>query len=160
MSEELLRRQLYDSFKNRAILYYLIYDELRDEVGAAKAAEIMRRAIYERGEQIGKKYAAFAPNDFEGLKEAFLAHIPDEGRMFSPQVLRCDEGGLDIRFHRCPLKDAWLEARLPEEEVAAICRIAAAIDNGTFEAAGFEFTADTFQPGGDGCCYLHIRPGK
>ena len=28
-----------------------------------------------------------------------------------------------------------------------------------FEAAGFEFFADTWQPGGEGCCYLHIRPG-
>ena len=36
---------------------------------------------------------------------------------------------------------------------------AVAVDNGTFESAGFEFSADTWQPGGDGCCYLHIRPG-
>ena len=29
MSEEQLRAQLYDSFKNRAMIYYLIFDELR-----------------------------------------------------------------------------------------------------------------------------------
>ena len=33
MSDENLRRQLYDSYKNRAIIYYLIYDELRNECG-------------------------------------------------------------------------------------------------------------------------------
>ncbi|NQT36256.1 MAG: L-2-amino-thiazoline-4-carboxylic acid hydrolase [Planctomycetes bacterium] len=160
MSEEKFRQQLYDSFANRAHLYYLIFDEMRAELGEARAAEIMKRAIYKRGRQKGKKYAPFAPGDFEGLKEAFVGGIPDNGAMFSPEVLRCDAEGLDIKFKRCPLKEAWLESGLAEDEVAKICAIAATVDNGTFESAGFEFSADTFEPGGDGCCYLHIRPGK
>ena len=41
-----------------------------------------------------------------------------------------------------------------------MCEIAAHVDNGTFEGAGFEFSADTWSPGGEGCCRLHIRPGK
>jgi hypothetical protein len=44
--------------------------------------------------------------------------------------------------------------------LARLCRIAGRIDNGTFEAAGFEFWADTWQPGRDGYCHLHVRPGK
>jgi hypothetical protein len=80
--------------------------------------------------------------------------------MFQPEVLKSDDTGVDIKFHACPLREAWQEAGLPDDEIAAICRIAARIDNGTFEAAGFEFHADTWQPGGDGCCLLHIRPGK
>ncbi len=160
MSEEALRDQLYASFKNRALIYWQIYDELRGEVGGQRAEEILKRAIYRRGQEKGKKYARFAPNDLEGLREAFVGGIPDEGRMFQPEVLRSDAQGLDIKFHGCPLRDAWLESGLREEEVATICRIAATIDNGTFESAGFRFSADTFQPGGDGCCYLHIRPGQ
>ena len=161
MREENLRRELYDSFKNRAMLYYLIFQELRDEVGAEKAEEILGRAIYRRGaEKSGPKYAKYGPDDLAGLKEAFLGGIPDDGRMFDPEVIRDDADGLDIKFRGCPLRDAWQEAGLPDDEVATICRIAARIDNGTFEAAGFEFAADTWQPGGDGCCYLHIRPGK
>ncbi|NLY02227.1 MAG: L-2-amino-thiazoline-4-carboxylic acid hydrolase [Rhodopirellula sp.] len=160
MPQSELQRQLYDSFKNRAILYYLIYDELRGELGAEKAEEILQRAIYRRGAQKGPKYAPFAPADLEGLKTAFLSGIPDEGRMFQPEVLRSDASALDIKFHGCPLRDAWLEEGLPEKEVATMCRIAARIDNGTFESAGFEFFADTWQPGGDGCCCLHIRPKK
>ncbi len=157
MSDKELRRQLYDSFKNRAILYYLIYDELRTELGAEKAEEILKRAIYRRGAQKSTKYAPFAPSDLEGLRESFLGGIPDEGQMFQPEVLRCDGEALDIKFHGCPLRDAWLEEGLPEEEVATMCRIAARVDNGTFESAGFDFSADTWQPGGEGCCYLHIR---
>jgi hypothetical protein len=159
--EQLLREQLYDSFKNRAMIYYLIFDELRKELGAERAESILGRAIYRRGAQKGsEKYARFAPNDLQGLKRAFLGGIADEGRMFQAEVLRDDAAALDVKFHRCPLREAWQEAGLPDEEVATLCRIAARIDNGTFESAGFEFHGDTWQSGGDGCCLLHFRPGK
>ncbi len=161
MSEEALREQLYASFKNRAILYYRIFDEMRKEIGAERAEAILGRAIYQRGAQKGKqKYAQYGPDNLAGLKEAFIGGLPDEGRMFQPELIRADDEALDIKFHACPLREAWLEEGLPDEEVATICRIAARVDNGTFEAAGFQFEADTWQPGGDGCCYLHIRPGK
>jgi hypothetical protein len=159
MSEQALRDQLYDSFKNRALIYWLMFDELRQELGAEKAESLMKQAIYRRGAQKGPKYARYAPANLEGLKQAFVDGLPDDGRMFQPEVQRCDAGGLDIKFHGCPLKQAWQEAGLPDEEVATLCRIAARIDNGTFESAGFRFSADTWQPGGEGCCYLHIRPG-
>jgi hypothetical protein len=52
-----------------------------------------------------------------------------------------------------------LDAGLPEAEVAALCRVAAEVDRGLFEAAGFRFQADTYRPGSEGCCFLHVRPG-
>lgn len=160
MSEEKLREQLYYAFKHRAILYYLIFDEMRKELGAEKAEEILSRAIYRRGAQRGKeKYARFGPHDLAGLKAAFLDGLADDGRLFQPEVTRDDPGGVDIKFRACPLRDAWQEMGLPDEEVARMCRIAARIDNGTFEAAGFQFSADTWQPGAERCCWLHIRPG-
>jgi hypothetical protein len=161
MTEDNLRRQLYDSFKNRAMIYYLIFDELRGECGQERAEEVLSRAVYRRGAEKGREnFARFAPNDLASLQQAFLGGIPDEGRMFQPEVLESNATGIDIKFHACPLREAWQEVGLPEDEVATLCRIAARIDNGTFEAAGFKFHADTWQPGGDGCCCLHIRPGK
>jgi hypothetical protein len=160
VSEAQLRQQLYDSYKNRALIYWLIYDELRKELGAAKAEDLMKRAIYQRGAQKGGKYAAHAPADLDGLRKTFLGGLADDGRMFRPEVLRSDAEALDIKFHACPLREAWLEEGLPDMEVATLCRSAARIDNGTFESAGFEFHADTWQPGGEGCCCLHIRPGR
>ncbi len=161
MSEDLLRSQLYESFKNRALIYHLIFDELREELGQDRAEEILSRAIYRRGQQRGReKYARFAPADLAGLKAAFLEGVADEGKMFQPEVLRDDAQGLDIQFHACPLRDAWQQAGLADEDVAVLCRIASQIDEGTFEAAGFRFSIDTWQPGGQGCCRLHIRPGK
>jgi hypothetical protein len=152
-----LRQQLYDSFKNRAMIYYLVFDELRRELGAAKAEEILKRAIYRRGAEKGAKYAPFAPHDFEGFRQAFIGGLPDDGAMFQPEVLRCDAAALDIKFARCPLREAWQEAGLPDEEVATLCRIAARIDNGTFESAGFHFSAETWQPSGEGCCCLRFH---
>jgi hypothetical protein len=38
MSEEMLRRQLYDAFANRAHIYHLLFRQLRSELGAEKAA--------------------------------------------------------------------------------------------------------------------------
>jgi hypothetical protein len=159
MSEvEALRAQLKNAMKARAMVYAAVYDELEAELGAAKAEAIMRRAIHKRGLAIGAQFARFGPRDIEGLRTAFLEFIPDGGRPFAPEVKRCDAGGLDIKFHACPLKEAWLEAGMAAEKVAKLCSIAGVVDNGTFEAAGFAFHADTWRPGDEGCCFLHIRP--
>jgi hypothetical protein len=159
VSEEKLRDELQASFKNRAILYYLIFDELRKEIGPDRAEEILKRAIYRRGEQIGAQFTQYGPDNLDGLKNAFLAIIPEGGRMFDPQVQHSDAAGLDIHLEACPLKDAWEELDLSEEDRITMCRIAGEIDKGTFEAAGFQFEPDTWQPGRSGCCHLHIRPG-
>ncbi len=157
--EEKLRSELLTSFKNRAVVYYLIFDELRKDIGPDKAEEIMRRAIYRRGEQLGEPFRKFSPNDLKGLCSAFLAMIPDEGRMFRPNVQRSDEEVLDIDLEACPLKDALEELGLDSQDRVTMCRIAGELDKGMFEAAGFSFEPDTWQPGRSGCCHLHIRPG-
>jgi hypothetical protein len=161
MSEvEALRVQLANAMKARAMVYAAVYDELEAELGAAQAETILKRAIHKRGLAIGKQFARFGPRDIEGLRAAFMAFIPDGGRPFAPQVKRCDAGGLDVKFHACPLKEAWLEAGMNAEKVAKLCAIAGVVDNGTFEAAGFAFHADTWRPGEEGCCFLHVRPGN
>jgi len=159
MSEQDLREQLYASYKNRAMMYYHIFQELRQEVGDEKAVEIMKRGIYNRGLEIGKKYAKYAPADLDGLKNAFLASSADNGKMFDPEVLRCDAARLEIKMNRCPLKEVWQDAGLGDREIARMCDIAAAVDDGTFEGAGFRFSAETWKPGQEGCCLLQIRPG-
>ena len=158
MSEEDLREQLYASFRNRAMMYYHIFEELKKEVGDETAAEVMKRGIYNRGVEIGRKYAKFSPADLDGLRNAFLASSADQGKMFQPEVLRRDPEGLDIKMRSCPLKEAWQEAGLSEQEIARMCHIAAAVDRGIFEGAGFQFSAETWRSGEEGCCRLHIKP--
>ena len=59
--EQELLEQLYGAYKHRAVLYYLIFDVVREEVGHEKAVGMMKRAIYKRGVELGlQKYARFA----------------------------------------------------------------------------------------------------
>ena len=157
---ERLRGELYAAFQNRALMYWHVFDELRKALGEPQAAGLMARAIEARGREIGRQFARYAPADLAGLRDAFVGGVPDEGRMFSPKVERCDAATLDITLQRCPLKEAWQQAGVSDTDVATLCRIAGRVDNGTFEAAGFTFSADTWQAGRDGCCHLHIRPGR
>ena len=159
MSEEQLRNELIAAFKNRAILYWLIFDELRGELGEERAVAVMKRAVYRRGVQIGReKFSQFAPVDFAGLRDSFVSGVPDEGRLFDPQVKRCDAEGLDVHLEQCPLKDAWEELGLDDHDKTLMCEIAGIIDQGTFEGAGFAFEPNTWQPGRTGCCHLEVRP--
>ena len=154
------RRDLVNSIKARALFYYAFYKEFSAELGPEKTSEIMQRAVYKRGLEIGKQFARFAPADMEGLKDAFLDFIPDPAGTFNPVLESCSAAGIDIELTSCPLKDAWQEAGLSNEEVVIMTRIAGAVDTGTFEGAGLAFEPDTWTPGRHSCCRLHIRPSE
>lgn len=154
-----LEGQLLAAHQGRGLFYAAMFEALARRLGEAEAEALMKAAVYARGAEIGRRFAAFAPNDLEGLRDAFLDFVPDRGRLFEPEVRRCDGEELVIHMHRCPLKEAWLAAGIPEERVATLCRIAGHVDDGTFEAAGFRFAATTWRPGQEGCCTLAVRPG-
>ena len=159
--EDRLREALRAQIKNRAMMYYYIFDEMRGEVGEEKATDIMKRAIYRRGLEVGKVLSEYAPGDLEGLKDAFLKRVvPDEDKIFRPEVKRCDELGLEITMQHCPLKEAYQEAGLSEEDTVKMLNIAGEVDRGTFEGAGFNISCETWRPGKEGCCSLSIRARK
>jgi len=159
MDAAALKDQLRAQIANRALIYLEAYDALSDEVGAARAEAILARAIYRRGRAVGEAFKRFGPSDLAGLRDAFIGGLPGGPDLFKPEVKRCDAETLEIQFHDCPLKAAWVAAGVPEGKLAALCRIAGIIDNGTFEAAGFTIENRTWQPGRTGCCNLHISPG-
>ncbi|MGD9942728.1 MAG: L-2-amino-thiazoline-4-carboxylic acid hydrolase [Burkholderiaceae bacterium] len=156
-----LREQLKGAMKSRAMLYVALYDEISKEVGADKATAIMQRAIRSRGAALGARFRRHAPADFAALRDDFLGFLgaePGKPGMFDVEVRRCDASGLDIKFHVCPMKEAWVEAGLDPKLVQTMCAIAGQVDNGAFESAGFELDACTWTVGGeDGCCLLQIR---
>lgn len=158
-TEQLLIEQLRNAFKSRALVYAAMYEEMAAEFGADKAREVCKRAIYKRGQAIAGHFAPHAPADLGGLKETFLEFIPQARQLFAPEVVQCTENELEIQFHRCPLKEAWVEAGYEGAALANLCDIGGVVDYGTFEKAGFTLQSDTWQPGRDGCCRLHIRPG-
>ena len=151
------RKDLVGQLKNRALIYLEVYDVLAEELGAARAEDLLARAILRRGRSAGQALAGYAPADFDGLCKAFLKGVPGEGELFAPDVRRCDTDGIEIQFHACPLKEAWEEAGLAPDNRATLCRIAGAVDKGMFEAAGFAIDNRTWTPGAEGCCFLSIR---
>jgi hypothetical protein len=153
------RRDLVAQLKNRALIYMEMYDVLSAEVGAARAETLLAEAIFQRGLSAGKALAKHAPDDLEGLKNAFLDSVPGGADLYAPKVLRCDRDHFDMQFHACPLKDAWHEAGLSEEKIATLCRIAGAVDQGLFRGAGFKVENRTWTPGAEGCCALSIQRG-
>ncbi len=155
---ERLKAALRGAIANRAMVYLHVFQAIAKRHGDDEAAAILKEAIYARGCEIGRLFADVEPTDMAGIRDAFLAFLPDHD-LLAPEV-HADANGVDIKFHRCPLKEAWTEAGLSAPEIARMCEIAGVVDNGTFEAAGFTFSAETWQPGQDGCCFLHIRPGN
>lgn len=151
----LLRR----SFAMRAEAYAHLFDVLRERFGTEQALAIGMEATQRMGTAMGAKLAKHGPDDLAGLCDAFLGGIIDRDAMFGPEVRRCDAHALEIKFHRCPLKQAWEEAGRSAEDLQLLCRMAGAIDRGLFEAAGFTFAGSTWQPGETGCCTLRVLPG-
>ncbi len=153
-------KDVVGAMKMRARMYYRIFCELREELGEERATAIMKRGIRQGGKDAAANLAQYAPGDLQGLKDAFLSSVPDNASMFSPEIVKCDHEDLVIQFHSCPLKEAYEDMGLDDEEKEKILAIAAAVDGGLFGGAGFEFSSTTWKPGQSGCCRLHIKPGK
>lgn len=135
------RAETRAAFENRAFMYAYLYEELRDRLGEEEAVELMKRAIYRRGLEVGRKYAQAAETgDLAEVGRIFVSGSPCEGGMFEPGIEELEDGRLVLRMNGCPLVDAWRSIGLPAEEIDTLCEIAAAVDEGTFEGAGLDLT--------------------
>src|SRR5262249_20433946 len=151
-----LQKSLQEANEARGHLYLALLRALERRLGREAAVAAMREALRDWGRHLGQGLARHAPDDFEGLAEDFV-RAPDGGRMFQPAVHRCDSSGIDTRMMRCPLKQTWQAAGLPDAEIVLLCSVASEADLGAMEAAGFQLDIETWQPGKEGCCRLRIR---
>jgi hypothetical protein len=155
-----LARELDAAFQARGRLYWELYATLREARGAAEAERLLALAIERRGRAAGA--ALFGPLAGAPPQE-IAAHFlrvasPDWGRLFPHDYEPREDGSVTIRVRRCPLQDAWRADGRTPEEVALMCRIAGRADHGVFGAAGCAFAAETWEPGREGCCVLHLSP--
>lgn len=151
---------LRKAFTMRARAYAHMYDVLCEEFGEERAMALGQKITQRLGEQMGTAFQDLDPGDLAGLRDRFLSGIPQRDAMFAPNVEECDDDRLQIYFHRCPLKEAWQDMGRDGADLAALCRMAGAIDRGLFTTAGFTFDSTTWQPGESGCCRLKITPGR
>jgi hypothetical protein len=152
-----LERELDDAFKNRALLYWSIYDELRRELGPERAEAVLARAIERRGRDAGDGLFRGLPADATEIAARFLQVSPAGGRLFPTEVRR-EAGRVTIKVLSCPLKQAWEQVELPAGDMATMCRIAGHFDNGLFGGRGIAFSAETWTEGVEGCCRLRLGP--
>ncbi|WP_210489735.1 L-2-amino-thiazoline-4-carboxylic acid hydrolase [Microvirga antarctica] len=152
-----LQRELEDAFQNRAHLYRLMLDELESAYGHDEAVALMSRALERRGREVAAALFKDTPAEPEAVGRRFLSVSPDGGRMY-PHEASVSADAMDIRVHRCPLKDAWRASDLPSERVATLCSLAGAFDKGLFEAAGLQFSNQTWsEERGGGCCWIRLE---
>jgi hypothetical protein len=154
---ERLRKDVFLAWGNRALAYTAILNELRKELGEERASELFKRAIFNHGVNMARMVNP--PDAIEEFKNWLLASLPDDGAMLQPEVLCCNEDALDIKFRRCPLKEAWRMFNLSEEEVADMCKHADSFDRGFF-GSRFDYSMDLWSEQPDDSCILHFRPKK
>jgi hypothetical protein len=150
---------LQTAFKMRAAAYANMFDVLRDAFGVERAVELLSEATRRMGETAGGQFADLGPDKLVALKERFLGGIPAGDILFKPEVRRCDDERLEIKFHRCPLKEAWQAMGRSDEDLELLCKAGGAIDGGLFKAAGFVFKGETWKVGEEGCCRLIVEKG-
>jgi L-2-amino-thiazoline-4-carboxylic acid hydrolase len=153
---EILHRALVEANRGRAHLYLAFLRAIQGRWGRDTALSVMREAIRSWGRAQGETLAERVGGRFEALLDSFI-FAPDGGRMFAPEVRRCDSKGLDAEMMDCPLKTAWQEAGLLPDETALLCNVACEADHGVLEGAGFSVEIDSWRPGSPGCCSLRIR---
>ena len=146
---------VYDAIKERGRFFLVAFRELSKRYGETEAVSVMRSASYEYGLAIGRKLACFAPRDFAGMAEAH-AKAPDKGATFSPDIRQLDDTCLEVQMMTCPIKDAWVEAGCSDEEICTLLHCASALDEATFDAAGFDYEIELWSPGKEGCCLTRI----
>lgn len=157
---ERLRTELESAFRNRGDLYRLMLDALEAELGADRAETVLTDVVEARGREVAAAaFSGFGPCDAVAVGQAFLAASPDCGRMYPADVEQAEDR-IAFQVRRCPLKDAWRDAGLPEKRIAQLCRIAGGFDRGLFEAVGLTFQNRTWSPGAsDGCCWIELSNG-
>jgi len=70
------RAETRAAFENRAYMYAYIYEELLKVMGRDAAIDLMKRAIYRRGLEVGRKYASAAEKADLVESAASSARVP------------------------------------------------------------------------------------
>lgn len=147
---------LKNEIKNRALIYYRIYQQLSAQLGSAEAVRLMGRGIYQRGRDKGEPLGAkIGEPDLVRLAEAFAAG-GDAMDAFEREVVEAGDTRAVLRLTRCPLVDAWDEAGLSQEEKTTMCDIACQVDFGKFEGAGYSLKFRCRIADGDDTCDMEL----
>jgi hypothetical protein len=132
-------KELKDAIKARADAYMFIYDEMKSELGEAKADKIFSESIYKFGKSKSGKYKkALSKGGFKSLARGFLKSSPLGGRIFKPGIEKVNDKECVLIMKSCPLVEMWKEKKFSAGKIKILCNIAYQIDLGTFEGCGLK----------------------
>ena len=153
-------KRVVEATRQRAAVYAHLFKVLREKLGAERAVALMSEAIHAHGkEKSAKVYSAAARSgNLPQAAREFASPDAVKQFQFGPRVVSASEAEAVIAMSRCPLVDQWTEMGLPAEDVATLCRIARAVDFGTWEGAlGFALDFEGTRGDGKSECVLRVR---
>lgn len=139
------------AIRRLALLYRHFAETLEKELGPEKARQIVRKAVYAYGGQIGREAAA--RTKAKGLPltpENFSDDLPAVGWVSHPETV---DGETVTRMDVCPLADEWQDME-PELATLYCC-----VDQAKMEAYNPEYTYVHLnkKTAGDDVCRLAVR---
>ena len=144
--------------EHRATWMGLSYEAARE--AGADAEKILREAVAKtgclHGERIKKKLSM--PVKLDEFAELFLSPVGIS--TFEMEFKTKDENTLEIRFHYCPLVNAWLRAGIPTEDIPLLCDIAMDGDRNIAGTVGVDFSLGKTIAAGDDICEVDFYRKK
>lgn len=153
-------KRVAEATRQRAAVYAHLFNVLREKLGEERAVALMSEAIRAHGREkaAGSYSAAARSGDLRQAAREFASPDPVKQFQFAPRIVSASESEAVIAMSRCPLVDQWAEMGLPASDVATLCRIARAVDFGTWEGAlGFGLAFEGTRGGGKDECVLRVR---
>jgi len=150
--------------RQRAAVYAHLFLVLRREFGEDRAIELMGEAIRNYGVEKSKRnYSDEAQKgNLARAVQEFASPDPVKQHQFAPRIvsLKPEEEPEEavVAMSRCPLVDEWREKGFSDRDVDTLCRIAHAVDFGTWEGAlPFSLEFEGTRGRGDEECVLRIK---
>lgn len=152
MSADSTTQAVRSAIEDRAMYLYLLFKEMQAASGDEAEARA-KRAIFRYGQL---KAQAMEPME---SPVDFVRHQIRPGRqeIFAKEVVEETPARSEIRFHYCPLVQAWKRLGATSEELGLLCDIAMQGDLGMVSNAPFKLRIAASIAKGDACCRLILE---
>lgn len=146
---EAVRRAIED----RAMYLYFLLKEMEAALGLEEAERLASQAVYRYGQTKGQRMGPLdTPADF-------IAHQMRPGRqeILEKEAIEAGETRGEIRFHYCPLVQAWKRLGATSEELSRLCDIAMQGDHGMLSHTSMKLELPHSIARGDAYCQLILE---
>ena len=147
------------AIEDRATYLFFLLKEMEEAVGPEEAERLASRAVYQYGQTKGQRMGSLdTPADF-------IAHQMRPGRqeIFDKEAIEAGDDRGEIRFHYCPLVNAWKRLGATPEELSRLCDIVrgarpAQGDHGMLSHTPTALELPRSIARGDAYCQLPLEP--